>query len=82
MTQVSLPRTTGFLGTLLSSLWGPVTGGRSSGGGGVWLCVCVCVWFISPCGLQPGELRSFGEEEVLVDKWRGEGHTMGEEEFP
>ena len=29
-----------FLGTLLSSLWGPVMGG---GGGGVRVCVCVCV---------------------------------------
>ena len=29
-----------FLGTLLSSLWGPVMGG--GGGGGVCVCVCVC----------------------------------------
>ena len=47
MTQVSLPGTAGFLGTLLSSLRGPVSGGSSSGGGGVGggggVCVCVCV---------------------------------------
>lgn len=51
-----------FLGTLLSSLWGPVMGG----GGGVCVCVCAGVhtWFFSPFSLQPGDLRSDGEEET------------------
>lgn len=57
MTQVGLPGAGGFW-EHSSLLYGALS----------WVLVVVCVWLISLCRLQPRELRSYGEEEVSVDK--------------
>ena len=57
-----------FLGTLLSSLWGPVMGG----GGGVCVCVCACVCWSAHVvfqSLQPSAWRS-------EERWRGRDWQM------
>lgn len=65
MTQVGLPGAGGFW-EHSSLLYGALS----------WVVVVVmlvvlvvvCVWLISLCRLQPRELRSYGEEEISVDK--------------